>query len=255
MQALLLTSMLAIAAGDPTSGPQVGDKLGDFKVHGVSGPEAGKEFMFLAQTKAKPTLLIFVQKITRPALQFLRPVDDYASKEEKLAGHIVWLTGVKGSKEETEQFLERAKNSLNLQLPVGICLDGKEGPAAYGLNDMVAVTVLVAKEGKVVANFALVDPNATDAGKVKAAIAKALGKEPPKESTKEEGRTELQPLLRRLIAKDIDEAGITRAVAAIKKWVGDDAQKREQLQRAVRRVLDGNLGTEAARDALKKLSE
>jgi hypothetical protein len=32
----------------------------------------------------------------------------------------------------------------------------------------------------VVANFALVDPNANDAPKVIAAIAKALGKEPPK---------------------------------------------------------------------------
>jgi hypothetical protein len=166
---------LAIGAGVP-SGPQVGDKLGDFKLQGFSGPEAGKEFMFLSQVKDKPVLLIFVQKITRPGLQLLRPVDEYASKEEKLTSHIVWVTGDKGGKEETEKFLERAKNSLNLQVPVSICLDGNEGPAAYGLNDMVAITVLIAKDGKVVGNFALVDPNGTDAPKVTRAVAKALGK-------------------------------------------------------------------------------
>jgi hypothetical protein len=174
MSAFLLVALF-VSAGVP-SGPQVGDKLGDFKVQGVFGPEAGKEFMFLSQVKDKPVLLIFVQKITRPALKFLRPIDDYANKEEKLTSHVVWLTGDKGDKEETEKFLERAKNSLNLQVPVSICLDGKEGPAAYGLNDMVAITVLIAKDGKVVGNFALVDPNANDAPKVMRAVAKALGK-------------------------------------------------------------------------------
>jgi hypothetical protein len=251
MSVLALAALLA-TAGVP-SGPQVGDKLGDFKVHGVSGPEAGKEFMFLSQVKDKPALLIFVHKITRPGLQFLRPVDDYASKEEKLAAHIVWLTGDKGDKDETEKFLDRAKNSLNLQTPVGICLDGNEGPAAYGLNDMVAITVLIAKEGKVVSNFALVDPNGNDARPVNAALAKALGKEAPKDEA--QAKTELQPLLRRLLAQDIDEAGVTRVVAALKKWTGDDAQRRQQLQRAAQRVLSQDVGTDAARQALKKLTE
>lgn len=251
MSALTLVALLAVA-GTP-SGPQVGDKLGDFKVHGVSGPEAGKEFMFLGQIKDKPALVIFVHKITRPGLQFLRPVDDYASKEDKLAAHIVWLTGDKGDKDETEKFLDRAKNSLNLQTPVSICLEGNEGPAAYGLNDMVAITVLVTKEGKVVANFALVDPNGNDARPVKAAVAKVLGKEAPKDDA--EAKTELQPLLRRLLAQDIDEAGVTRTIAAIKKWAGEDADRRQQLQRTVRRVLGQNLGNETAQKALKKLAE
>jgi len=252
MSALAALALL-IAAGDVPSGPQVGDKLGDFKIHAFSGPEAGKEVMFLSQIKDKPALVIFVQKITRPGLQFLRPVDDYASKEEKLAAHVVWLTGDKGDKEETEKFLDRAKNSLKLETPVSICLDGKEGPAAYGLNDRVAITVLVAKDGKVVANFALVDPNANDAPKVKAAVAKVLGKEPPKDET--QTKSELQPLLRRLLANDIDEAGVTRVIAAMKKWAGDDAQKREELQRTARRIVRGNLGNEIARGALKKLAE
>ncbi len=251
MSALLVA--FSFIAADVTSGPQVGDRLGDFKVLGIFGSQADKEFQFLTQAKGKATLVIFVQKITRPALQFLRPVDEYAAKDEKLSAHVVWLTGDKGDKDETKAFLERAKNSLNLQTPVSICLDGKEGPPAYGLNDMAAITVLVAKEGKVVANFAYADPNGTVAREVINAVAKALGKEPPK--TEESAKGELQPLLRRVLQKDIEEAGVKRVVAAMKNWAGDDAAKRKQLQAACRRILQGDLGNETARAALKKLAE
>src|SRR5262245_60915442 len=95
----------ASLAGDLPSGPSVGDKLHEFRVLGFSGSEAGKEFEVLKQTKNGPTLLVFVHQISRPALKLLRPIDDYASKEEKLAAHIVWLSG---DKDETTKFLERA---------------------------------------------------------------------------------------------------------------------------------------------------
>jgi hypothetical protein len=167
------------------SGPNPGDKLAEFKVLGFSGDEAGKEFEVLKQVKQGPALIIFVNKITRPALKFLRPVDEYVDKQDKLAAHVVWLTGDKGDKDETLKFLERAKNSLNMKVPMSV-FDGKDGPGAYGLNDQVALTVLVAKGQKVTANFALVDPNENDAPKVIRALAKVLGKEPPKE--KEQSR-------------------------------------------------------------------
>ncbi|MFO0966392.1 MAG: hypothetical protein U0793_12520 [Gemmataceae bacterium] len=45
---------------------------------------------------------------------------------------------------------------------MSIALD-KDGPMTYGLNDRATITILLAKEGKVVANFAFADPNATNA--------------------------------------------------------------------------------------------
>jgi len=63
MSALILMAGFLVA--DVTSGLQVGDKLGDFKALGFSGPQADKEFQFLTETKGKATLVIFVQKITR----------------------------------------------------------------------------------------------------------------------------------------------------------------------------------------------
>jgi hypothetical protein len=183
----MLTLFLAstLLAGDFPSGPQVGDKLPDFKAHAHAGPDAGKPFKVLDKAKAGPTLLIFMHAnagengITRPGLQFLRPVDKYATDNAKLVTQIVWVTG---DKDKTEGFLKRAEQSLNLQSPVSICLDGgKDGPATYGLNDKVQITVLVCKDNKVVANFALSDPNGNDSRKVIVAVAKVLGKDPPKE--------------------------------------------------------------------------
>ena len=53
-----------------------------------------------------------------------------------------------------------------------ISLDGIEGPGNYGLNRKVTLTLLVAKGTKVVANFAIVQPNETDAPKVGAAASR-----------------------------------------------------------------------------------
>jgi len=119
--------------------------------------------------------LIFVHKITRPALKFLRPVDKFVAEleEGKLHARIVWLSE---DKDKAKEFLDRAKNSLNLETPIVISLDGKDGPGAYGLNDQVALTVLIAKGSKVEANFALIDPNANDAPKVIRALGKVTGK-------------------------------------------------------------------------------
>jgi hypothetical protein len=160
------------------SGPQPGEMLTSFKVLGYSGPAAGKEVDLIGQLKGGPAVLVFVHEVTRPAFQMLRPIDTYGAQlaREGLATHFIWLTA---DKTQTEAFLTRASKSLNLQSPVSISLDGLEGPGNYGLNRKVTLTILVARDNKVVANFAIVQPNETDAPKVAAAIARLMGKKPP----------------------------------------------------------------------------
>ena len=41
---------------------------------------------------------------------------------------------------------------------VGISPDGREGPGNYGLNRNVAQTIIIAKDGKVLHNFAFTQP-------------------------------------------------------------------------------------------------
>ena len=265
LAALFLT--LAIQPGDSfPSGPQIGDKLPDFKAHAFFGPDAGKDFQIHAKTKGSATLLIFMHApsevgITRPGFQFLKPVDKYASENEKLATQIVWVAG---DKENIEKFLKRAENSLNLKSPVSICLEGgKDGPATYGLNDKVQITVLIAKDNKVLNNFALTDPNGKDSAKVIAAIAKVLGKDPPKEQPEEKKKTrpaagkspELQMLMRKMINKDNSEQDCQRVAAEMTKWAGQDEKKLQELREYAQLVVRLAYGTEHAQAALKKLAE
>ena len=171
-------SLVAIAAraDDPVfSGPQPGEALTSFKAVAFSGPRAGREVELPGEFAGKPTVLVFVHEITRPALQLIRPVDHYAAKwaDAGLNARVVWLAA---DPAQAQAFLKRARNSLNLKSPVVIALGGAEGPGNYGLNRNVTLTILAANEGKVTANFAIVQPNETDAPRVLAAVAKLVGK-------------------------------------------------------------------------------
>jgi hypothetical protein len=335
----------AAASGDDRvfSGPQPGEKLTPFTVLGFAGPHAGKEVELLGQIKGAPTLLIFVHEVTRPAFQLLRPLDLYGTKlaRDGLATHFVWLTA---DKSQTEQFLDRAKNSLNLKSPVSISLDGIEGPGNYGLNRKMTLTILVAKDNKVVANFAIVQPNETDAPKILTAVAKLMDKpvptlaelrtelgaamrrpEPARPAVdlaervrqleeqvarlgkldqehhtralarlaelqtqvdtltdalnearaviakqagtpvpatlrkpppaKASSDPELQKLMRRLIQPTLEGTAVQAVADAMIQWAGDDAKKKAELADYCRLVLQLGYGSEAAKQALKKLAE
>ncbi|MBI2807860.1 MAG: hypothetical protein HYX68_22995 [Planctomycetes bacterium] len=265
---VLMVAFLLPATGDFASGPQVGDKLPDFKSHAFSGDDAGKEFKILGKTKGGPTLLIFMHataekfSITRPGNQFLRPVDAYAATQKKLAANIVWVTG---DKEKVEGWL-KLTDALKLQTPVSICLEGgKDGPATYGLNDKVQITVLVCKDNKVINNFALTDPNANDSRKVIVAVAKVLGKAPPKEEKQpakkrpikkgKERSPELQKLMRSIIQKDNSADDVKGIAEKMAKWAGDDAKKLAELRDFAALVVRLGYGNEHAQAALKKLAK
>jgi hypothetical protein len=97
---------LVLAGGDFPSGPQVGDTLPPCKIQAFSGPDAGKEVELVKQIKGAPALVIFVHKITRPALKLMRPIDKAATElieAKKLHGQIIWLSE---NKEKDEEYLK-----------------------------------------------------------------------------------------------------------------------------------------------------
>src|SRR5262249_42569975 len=118
MQALVLSTFFCVLAqaGDEKvfSGPQPGEKIAAFKAQAVYGLGAGKEFE-LAKGPG-PTLLVFVHEITRPALQLMRPVDQFAFSLAKsgLSSQFIFLSA---DKTKTEQYLTAAQKSLALQSP------------------------------------------------------------------------------------------------------------------------------------------
>jgi hypothetical protein len=173
------------------SGPQKGEAITSFNVRGVLGERAGEEYDLVKQAKGQPLVLMFVHEVNRPSVGIARVVMTYAAslKEKGLHSGLVFLSA---DATETEDWTKRASGALPQGVPIGISTDGVEGPGAYGLNRKVTVTVLVAKEDKVAANFALIQPSvAADAPKIIEAIATAAGVQPP---TKEELDKLLAPM-------------------------------------------------------------
>jgi hypothetical protein len=177
---IFVLAILSQAADDEKvfSGPQVGEEVGEFTVRGVFDDAAGKDLNFVKEAEGKPLLLIFVHQLTRPSAGVTRALAQYAQKrkEDGLAAGIVWLTS---DPADAESYLKRARQSLDFKVPVGISTEGIEGPGALGLNRNVMLTILVAKENKVTANFALVQPSLTEAPKILAKVVDLIGGDPP----------------------------------------------------------------------------
>jgi hypothetical protein len=123
----------------------------------------------------KPLVIFFVHEVTRPSVGLARLVLTYAGSR-KADGLQAGLVLLSADATASEAWAKRAAGALPRGVPVGISKDGAEGPGAYGLNRKVAVTVIVAKDNQVTANFALVQPSiAADGPKIAKAIAEVLG--------------------------------------------------------------------------------
>ncbi len=192
MQALLAALLLTQAAAEEKfSGPQKGEKTAGFVVYDVG---ARKELDFVGEGKGAPTLLVFIHEFTRPAAGLMRALDDYAQVKQ-VRGLRTLFVSLTEDRDGAERRVPQIIQSIRLKSPVGISVDGKEGPGAYGLNRDVGLTILVATGDKVHANFAILSPNETDAPRVKAAVDEIL--QAPAEAptgTPEELKAEVQRL-------------------------------------------------------------
>ena len=173
--ALLAAPTLAQEGPREFSGPQVGEKLTPFTAKAILGEEAGKEIDLVKSAAGKPLLIVFVHERNRPSVGLARLLGLYAAsqKDKGLVSGTIYLTA---DATATEEWMKIAKGTLQTGIPLAISTDGQEGPGAYGLNRKVQMTVLVGKDDKVTANFALVQPSVqADAPKIAQAIVDVLG--------------------------------------------------------------------------------
>jgi hypothetical protein len=275
---LLFVGAGALCADDERvfSGPQKGEKLTGFQVLGVYDDLAGKELDFVARAEGKPLVLVFVHTATRPSLAVTRVVTGYAKTlaKEGVNAYVVWLAK---DRTEAEQYLKKAKDSLNFIVPVGISLDGVEGPGAYGLNRKVELTILVARENKVVGNFALIQPSVTDTPAIAEVIAETVKAKAPTLKELEAFATPARPaqpkpddkprpgkrpedpqlveLLRGVIRPQNEAEDVKKAVEAVEKYVADDKAKQLELGEAAKFIESLGYGTDPAKKQLRLWAE
>jgi len=271
---LILLSVLCSLMQDEHvfSGPQPGDKLVPFVATGVLGKDADQKLDVVTETDTKPCVLIFVHERSRPAFglsnMVMRLVQDRGP--EKIAGSLIFLTD---DPTETAEWMNRVPDYFPKQIRLGISVDGKEGPGAYGLNRNVALTVLIAKDNVVSASFALVQPsNEVDGPKIFKAIAEVLGeKDVPKIADYQpKGRRESAPMKREaapqhpeirsmlspVIQKTATDEEVATAAMKVEDFAAEHADFRIQIGDIARRIIAaeklGDYGTAKCQEYLTK---
>ena len=174
------------------SGPQPGEKLPSLTITGIGGRIDGTTFDITARADGKP-LVLFLQDTNGVGVKglvnvskLLLKIDAFQKRHSKATAaeksNQGLEIGVVFLADNLETLPEWADNMLKTEIPgevlIGISPDGREGPGSYGLNRNVAQTVLIAKDGKVLHNFAFTQPMLYADPHFLGAIAQAIEVEP-----------------------------------------------------------------------------
>jgi beta-lactamase regulating signal transducer with metallopeptidase domain len=219
------------------SGPQTGEKLPPLKVTGITGEFAGKPLDIIAETGKKP-LVLFLQDTNAVGIKglvgaskLLLTIDAFQKKHSNVnsaeKSDQGFQIGVVFLADNLDALPEWAHNMLQKEIAnevlTGISPDGREGPGSYGLNRNVAQTILVAKDGKVLHNFAFTQPMLYTDPHLLGAIAQVMEIEPAalekwlnKEAMKKYKRDKL------------DEKSIAAKFAEIQKVIKNGKISREE---------------------------
>ncbi len=158
------------------SGPQPGEKLPPLTVTGIRGDFVGSEYDPVAVAGKKPLVLIFQDNsvvgqkgllLTGPALARIA--------EKSPTGLHVSTTFLVDDPTPRAIFKYDFVDQISDVIQMSISSDGRDGPGIYGLNRNVAMTIIVAKDRKVLHNFAFTQPMLYPDPHVMGAIAAAVG--------------------------------------------------------------------------------
>jgi hypothetical protein len=256
------------------SGPQPGEALPAFKVLAATGPHAGREVDYIREFGNSPILLIFIRDIDRNVYRVLWPCDRYASERAE-AGLKTLYVYLAPDKVEGERRMQQVTKSLNLEVPAATSIDGVEGPGAYGLNKQVALTAIVAKDGKVVANRAIIQPGALEAQRIIGDLVPLVGGRVPSDIVLARGPVRrvrkgmgvTDEMLEMAVAKDPPELGeifarmtppqatgfhATRVIHDLKQWTGNNPDRRKYLAERIPAIIQ-ICASEEARNLLAQL--
>lgn len=248
------------------SGPQPGERLPALPVRLVYSDDTGEVVDLVEQAGGEPMVLVFVHQVSRPSIMVTRLLARYADSraEDRLHTGVVWL---EDDLSAAEQMLNRIRHAMTDTVPTGISVDGQEGPGSYGLNRNVSLTILVAKDNQVTANFALVQPSVqADLPKILKAVVDQVGGEVPRLTDlapevaaaammrRAEPSPRLRQILRRLIDKSASDEQVDRVARAIQNRMDEDRQVAGEVHAIARRIVrSGNLENYGTRRAQRYL--
>ena len=225
------------------SGPQVGEKLPSFSARIVTGEEVGKDVDPIKRAGGKPIMLVFIHEFNEPVIHMMLTLSRYVEtrKPDDLAMHVVWLTDDPG---QLEQRLKRARWAPK-KTSMSVFTKGPEGPGNYGLNRKIMMTVLIAKENKVAANYALLQPSVrADAVPILESLVKVIGGKAPDLAQLTRRRNTPQRtlgnLLEAMLAPGAEDEGVIAAAKKIEAVVKERREVKLFLGRRAKELIESN---------------
>lgn len=157
------------------SGPQPGEKLPAFKVIGLHGKRKSQEYDPVQVADGKPMVLIF-QDNQVPGQKGLllngAVFTEIAKRSPK--GLDVFSVFLVDDPTPESVFEYDFKDRIPPVIQISISTDRRDGPGSYGLNRNLGMTVIVARDGKVLHNFPMGQPMLYPNAYVLGAIAEAI---------------------------------------------------------------------------------
>lgn len=167
------TSEAAKAEAPLKSGCQAGETTLPFQVADITGPNKGQQLCYVWANRNRPSVLIFSKELNEGLTSLVKKIDVFVkeNQEKEMAAFVVFL---EEDRAKLEPKLKELAEKEQLLIPLTFAIDGAKGPKAYKLHQDVKTTVLVYKEKKVNANFALQKVEKEDVEKILAAAKKML---------------------------------------------------------------------------------
>ncbi|HEX4146768.1 MAG TPA: hypothetical protein VHY91_24945 [Pirellulales bacterium] len=156
----LLLPCAVVAAAELKSGPQPGDKVEAFDVTKLAGAgndnvQVNDKLCYRCLYGERPVVMVFTSQLDLELANLITALDKTVGEngDKKLAS-FVNLMGP--NTDMLRQGAEAIVSTLNVKnIPIVMPEDPNKGPESYKLNPNVAVTVLIYRDSKVRANYAI----------------------------------------------------------------------------------------------------
>ena len=149
--ALVMVALLVgvASAGDPKSGPQIGEKVVPFHPLNCTGDHAGEKYCLICKNGDNPVVIIFARHVTPELTRLIKRIDEATdkNKERSMGSFVVLLSDSDNLEKELKELAKKEK----IQHCV-LTIDNPEGPEGYSIAPEAEVTVVLYTKLTVKAN-------------------------------------------------------------------------------------------------------
>ncbi len=167
------------AVGQLKSGPQEGDKLGAFYVTKLCGAEndgvdEGKNLCYRCRNGSRPQVMVFTRSADPKVAQLVKKLDKAVEKNEE-AQLRVFVNFMGENKEDVVDTAKKfAAKSKAKNVPFVVPNEFENGPDNYGINAKADVTIVLASDSSVKANYTVASAQELDVEAVVKNLSKIL---------------------------------------------------------------------------------